>query len=63
MTTDLAAQALLDISASEAKRTLTPEAVISCVARYFNLSPEALEGRGRDKPVALARPDSHVSPP
>ena len=55
ITTDLAAQALLDITTSEAKRTLTPEAVISCVARYFNLSPEALKGRRRDKPVALAR--------
>ncbi len=55
ITTDLAAQALLDITTSEAKRTLTPEAVIDCVARYFNLSPEVLKGRKRDKPVVLAR--------
>ncbi len=55
VTTDLAAQALLDITTSETKRMLAPELVIDAVAQYFNLSPDVLRGKRRDKAVALAR--------
>ncbi len=55
ITPELAAEALKEITAEESKRTLTPQLIINTVADYFKLDPNALRGKRRDKPIALAR--------
>jgi chromosomal replication initiator protein len=56
LTPELAARALEDIAGRGAKgTTLNPERVIKAVAQSFQLSPEDLKGRKRDRTTALAR--------
>jgi len=55
-TIELAAQALDDISSKESKSaSITPGLVIEAVADSFQLAPVDLQGRKRDKDIALAR--------
>ena len=55
LTVDLATQALADISSDAHKRTLTPAVIMSVVATFFNIPPETLQGKRRDKPSSQAR--------
>jgi chromosomal replication initiator protein len=56
LTPELAARALEDIAGKGPKSTsLTPEAVIKAVAQSFQLNPEDLKGRKRDRNTTLAR--------
>ncbi len=55
LTPELAARALEDIAGKGPKNSLTPERVIEAVAQSFQLSPEDLKGRKRDRNTALAR--------
>jgi chromosomal replication initiator protein len=52
-----AARALAELMAKETRRdlTLTPDKVIAAVSAYYELTPEALTGRRRDRKTALAR--------
>lgn len=53
-----AMQALADLVARESRKdtaTLTPEKILVSVANYYDLTPEALAGRRRDRKTALAR--------
>ena len=56
--TSLAAQALADIATNEDRKEtaiLKPKIIINTVARYYDLSPEEIKGKRRDKKTALAR--------
>jgi chromosomal replication initiator protein len=56
LTPELAARALEDIAGKGPKSaSLTPEAVIKAVAQSFQLNPEDLKGRKRDRNTTLAR--------
>lgn len=55
LTTDLATQALAEITTDVYKRTLTPEVILNVVAKFFGLPVESLQEKRRDKPVSLAR--------
>jgi chromosomal replication initiator protein len=56
LTPELAARALEDIAGKGPKSApLTPEAVIKAVAQSFQLLPEDLKGRKRDRNTTLAR--------
>jgi chromosomal replication initiator protein len=56
LTPELAARALEDIAGKGPKSaSLTPEAVIKAVAQSFQLSPQDLKGRKRDRNTTLAR--------
>ena len=55
LTVELATQALADISSDAHKRTLTPAVIMSVVATFFNIPPETLQGKRRDKPSSQAR--------
>jgi chromosomal replication initiator protein len=55
LTVELATQALADISSDAHKRTLTPAVILSVVATFFNIPPETLQGKRRDKPSSQAR--------
>jgi chromosomal replication initiator protein len=56
LTPELAARALEDIAGKGPKSaSLTPEAVIMAVAQSFQLNPEDLKGRKRDRNTTLAR--------
>jgi chromosomal replication initiator protein len=53
---DLATKALQDIAAREPMRdSVTTDSIIQAVAINFNLSPDDLKGRKRDKDTSLAR--------
>ena len=58
LTLDLASRALAEFHETAPRRALTPQAIIERSARYFDLEPETLVGRRRDKLTALAR---HIS--
>jgi chromosomal replication initiator protein len=55
LTPELAARALEDIAGKGPKKPLTPESVMKAVAQSFQLSPEDLKGRKRDRNTTLAR--------
>jgi len=55
LTVDLATQALADISSDAHKRTLTPTVITNSVATFFNIPPETLQGKRRDKTSSQAR--------
>jgi chromosomal replication initiator protein len=56
LTPELAARALEDIAGKGPKSaSLTPEKVIKAVAQSFQLSPDDLKGRKRDRNTTLAR--------
>jgi chromosomal replication initiator protein len=56
LTPELAARALEDIAGKGPKgAALTPERVIRAVAQSFQIDPEDLKGRKRDRTTALAR--------
>jgi chromosomal replication initiator protein len=55
LTVELATQALADISSDAHKRTLTPTVIMSVVATFFNIPPETLQGKRRDKTSSQAR--------
>ena len=55
LTAELAAQALTEVTATDFKQTLTPELIINTVAQYFELDPEIVRGKRRDRPIAFAR--------
>ena len=53
-----AIQALADLLVKEGRKDaagLTPEKILDAVANYYDLTPEALAGRRRDRKTALAR--------
>ncbi|HUT96593.1 MAG TPA: chromosomal replication initiator protein DnaA [Dehalococcoidales bacterium] len=56
LTPELAARALEDIAGKGPKSApVTPDAVITAVAQSFQLTPDDLRGRKRDRTTALAR--------
>jgi len=55
ITIELANKALAEFPDSYPHRGLTPQMIITTVARYFDLEPEVLAGQRRDKQSALAR--------
>ena len=55
LTVELATQALADISSDSHKRTLTPQVIINAVATFFNIPPDTLQGKRRDKNSSQAR--------
>ncbi len=55
LTVELATQALADISSDAHKRTLTPTVIMNVVATFFNIPPETLQGKRRDKTSSQAR--------
>ena len=55
LTVELAAQALADISTDSHKRTLTSAVIMNAVATFFNISPDTLQGKRRDKTTSQAR--------
>ena len=55
ITTELASQALAEFPESAPRRSISPAIIIANVAKYFDLEPEALTGKRRDKMTALAR--------
>ncbi len=55
LTVELATQALADISSDAHKRTLTPPVIISAVGSFFNITPETIQGKRRDKTSSQAR--------
>lgn len=55
LTLELAGKALAEFPETAPRRALTPPLIIDNVAKYFDLEPEALVGKRRDKPTALAR--------
>ena len=55
LTIELASKALAEFPETAPRRALTPPSIIANVAKYFDLEPEALAGKRRDKSTALAR--------
>ncbi len=55
LTVDLATQAMADISSDAHKRTLTSTVITNTVATFFNIPPETLQGKRRDKTASQAR--------
>lgn len=55
LTVELATQAMADISSDSHKRTLTPTVIMNSVATFFNIPPDALQGKRRDKTTSQAR--------
>jgi chromosomal replication initiator protein len=55
LTPELAARALEDIAGKGPKNPVTPDRVIKAVAQSFQLAPDDLRGRKRDRNTALAR--------
>ena len=55
LTLDLASKALAEFHEAAPRRVLTPQSIIDKTAKYFDLEPEVLVGRRRDKMTALAR--------
>ena len=55
LTVELATQALADISSDAHKRTLTPAVILNVAATFFNIPPETLQGKRRDKTSCQAR--------
>jgi len=55
LTLELAGKALAEFPETAPRRALTPPLIVANVAKYFDLEPEALAGKKRDKPTALAR--------
>ncbi len=55
LTIELASQALAEFPETAPRRSITPALIIANVARYFDLEPEALTGKRRDKLTVLAR--------
>jgi chromosomal replication initiator protein len=55
LTLDLASKALAEFHEAAPRRILTPQSIIDKTAKYFDLEPETLVGRRRDKMTALAR--------
>ncbi len=55
LTLDLASKALAEFHESAPRRILSPQSIIDKAAKYFDLEPEALLGRRRDKMTVLAR--------
>ena len=58
LTLELASKALAEFHETAPRRTLTPQSIIEKTARYFDIEPESLVSRRRDKLTALAR---HIS--
>lgn len=55
LTIELASQALAEFPETAPRRSITPALIIANVATYFDLEPEALTGKRRDKLTVLAR--------
>jgi chromosomal replication initiator protein len=55
LTTELATQALAEITTDAHRRTLTPTVILNAVANYYGLSTETLQGKKRDRPLSVAR--------
>jgi len=55
LTVELASQALTEFADATPRRVLLAVHIIETVAKYFELEPQALTGKGRDKQTALAR--------
>jgi len=55
LTLDLASKALAEFHETTPRRVLTPQSIIDKTAKYFDLEPEALVGRRRDKMTVMAR--------
>jgi len=55
ITPELAAHAIRDIAAKAPRAAISPDAVIEAVVNAFQVSPQDLKGRKRDKETALAR--------
>ncbi len=54
-TTELARQIMGQMTGLDFKRSLTPGTIIAAVADFYKLDPETLQGKRRDRPIALAR--------
>ncbi|TET38013.1 MAG: chromosomal replication initiator protein DnaA [Dehalococcoidia bacterium] len=55
LTIELATEALTEFPNPGPRRTLTSRSIITTVAKYFDIEPEALEGKRREKQITLAR--------
>jgi len=55
LTVELATQALADISSDSHKRTMTSAVILNAVATFFNIPPDTLQGKRRDKTTSQAR--------
>ncbi|MFC2027597.1 chromosomal replication initiator protein DnaA [Chloroflexota bacterium] len=55
ITPELTTSSLAEIASDESRFSLTVDEVINMTGAHFGLAPEALLGKKRDKPVALAR--------
>jgi chromosomal replication initiator protein len=55
ITIEVASKALAEFPDTTSRGGVTPPVIIHTVARYFDLDPHALTGKGRDKQTALAR--------
>jgi chromosomal replication initiator protein len=55
ITIELASKALAEFPDTTPRSALTPPVIIDTVAKYFDLGPQALGGKRRDKQTALAR--------
>ena len=55
LTVELSSKALAEFPETAPRRSLNPPLIISNVARYFDLEPEVLAGKRRDKLTAMAR--------
>lgn len=55
ITLDLAAVALPNLANVPARQQISPDAIITAVAKHFGVSPIAMKGRGRERRTTLAR--------
>ncbi|HEY8489816.1 MAG TPA: chromosomal replication initiator protein DnaA [Dehalococcoidia bacterium] len=55
VTLDLATQALAGLAQPGSRRVPTPDAILKAVAEFYQLTPEALRSKSRDKRLAWAR--------
>jgi len=58
LTVEIATQALTEFLDPAPRRSVSPLKIIRTVAKYFDLEPETLRGKRRDKQIVLAR---HIS--
>jgi chromosomal replication initiator protein len=55
ITRELMGQALSGLEAEKGRRATSPEELLTHVARYYQITPDALRGPAREKKIALAR--------
>jgi len=55
VTLEMASQALADFIAEERRRPPSPQEVVAAVASFYQVEPDALSGKGRDRRTSMAR--------